>query len=593
MATEKDVHDGVSTPETTQVQPESRTEGVQGKPGNAIGEGHLSHGGAKRDDDFYTRNGLNFESFKRRDYGHGIVELDRTMKTRHLHMIAIVVRPGGSIGAGFFVGSGGALATGGPGSILLDFSIIGIMMFNVVYALGELAVMYPVSGGFYVYSTRFIDPSWGFAMGWNYVFQWAIVLPLELTVCGLTINYWEGARDISLAVWITIFWAAITFINVFGTLGYAEEEFWSSLLKLSAIVIFMIVALVLVCGGGPAGGRYDEYWGARYWHDPGAFKNGFKGFCAVFVTAAFSFAGTELVGLAAAESSNPLKSLPGAIKQVFWRITLFYILGLFFVGLLISSNDENILGADNPYAEGTSPFVLAAKYAGLNGYDHFMNSIILVSVLSLGVSCVYGGSRTLTALAQQGYAPKIFTYVDKSGRPLPSVAVHLVCGALAYINLDASGETVFNWLLAMSALAALFTWGSICLAHIRFRKAWAYHGHTVDEIPFKAAFGVAGSWVGLILCILVLIAQLFVAIAPAGQGNELNDAAGFFEAMVTVPVIIVFWIIGFAWKRTGWLRTHQMDVDTGRRELDWEEMNRYKAEVASWPTWKRMYNRFF
>lgn len=270
----------------------------------------------------------------------------------------------------------------------------------------------------------------------------------------------------------------------------------------------MIVALVLVCGGGPAGGRYDEYWGARYWYDPGAFKNGFKGFCAVFVTAAFSFAGTELVGLAAAESSNPLKSLPGAIKQVFWRITLFYILGLFFVGLLISSNDENILGSDNPYADGVSPFVLTAEYAGLIGYNHFMNCIILVSVLSLGVSCVYGGSRTLTALAEQGYAPKIFAYVDKSGRPLPSVAVHLLCGALGYMNLSADGSTVFDWLLAMSAIAALFTWGSICLAHIRFRKAWAYHGHTVDEIPFQAAFGVAGSWVGLILCILVLIAQV-------------------------------------------------------------------------------------
>ncbi|WQF86323.1 Putative amino acid permease [Colletotrichum destructivum] len=581
MGTEKDVHDGVSTPETTQINTDSR---------HGAGTEHVVGGGTSgRDENFYTRNGLNMESFKRREHGRITdTQLDRTMKSRHLHMIAI----GGSIGAGFFVGSGGALATGGPGSILVDFSIIGIMMFNVVYALGELAVMYPVSGGFYVYSTRFIDPSWGFAMGWNYVFQWAIVLPLELTVCGLTINYWEGARDISLAVWITVFWVAIIFINIFGTLGYAEEEFWSSLLKLSAIVIFMIVALVLVCGGGPAGGRYDEYWGARYWHDPGAFKNGFKGFCAVFVTAAFSFAGTELVGLAAAESSNPLKSLPGAIKQVFWRITLFYILGLFFVGLLISSNDERILGSDNPYADGVSPFVLTAEYAGLIGYNHFMNCIILVSVLSLGVSCVYGGSRTLTALAEQGYAPKIFAYVDKSGRPLPSVVVHLLCGALGYMNLSADGSTVFDWLLAMSAIAALFTWGSICLAHIRFRKAWAYHGHTVDEIPFQAAFGVAGSWVGLILCILVLIAQLFVAIAPAGQ-DELNDAAGFFEAYLTVPVILVFWVIGYFWKREGWLRTHQMDVDTGRRELDWDEINRYKAEIATWPTWKRLYNRFF
>jgi amino acid transporter len=190
-----------------------------------------------------------------------------------------------------------------------------------VYALGELAVMYPVSGGFYTYSARFIDPSWGFAMGWNYVFQWAIVLPLELTVAGFTIEYWK--TGVNVAVWITILWLFIIFINVFGTLGYAEEEFWSSCIKLAATIIFMIISLVLVLGGGPESGLYSEYWGARLWHtEPVAFKNGFKGFCTVFVTAAFSFSGTELVGLAAAETKNPLKSLPGAIKQVFWRITL-------------------------------------------------------------------------------------------------------------------------------------------------------------------------------------------------------------------------------------------------------------------------------
>jgi len=302
--------------------------------------------------------------------------------------------------------------------------------------------------------------------------------------------------------------AAIIIINVFGTLGYAEEEFWASVLKLGAIVVFMIIAFVLVLGGGPSGSRYDEYYGARLWYDPGAFANGFRGFCSVFVTAAFAFSGTELVGLAAAEAKNPLKSLPGAIKQVFWRITLFYILGLFFVGLLIPHNDENLLGA-NPYADvNASPFVLVGKYANLHGFDSFMNVIILVSVLSIGVSAVYGGSRTLTALAQQGYAPKFFTYIDRSGRPLMSVALLLAFGPLAYVNLDADGPTVFDWLLALSGLAALFTWGSICLAHIRFRTAWKRQGHSVDEIPFQAVGGVYGSYLGLALNVLCLIAQV-------------------------------------------------------------------------------------
>ncbi|KAL4928839.1 amino acid permease/ SLC12A domain-containing protein [Aspergillus undulatus] len=538
-------------------------------------------------EDFWTRNGLSLKSFQRRPANY--VELNRTMKTRHMHMIAI----GGSIGAGFFVGSGSALNTGGPASLFLDFLIIGIMIFNVVYALGELAIMYPISGGFYTYSTRFIDPSWGFAMGWNYVAQWAVIVPLELTVAGLTIDYWEV--DISVAVWITVFMVAIIAVNIFGSIGYAEEEFLSSILKLGAIIVFMIIALILVCGGGPSGGQFDEYWGARLWYNPGAFANGFKGFCSVFVTAAFSFSGTELVGLAAAESKTPTKSLPGAIKQVFWRITLFYIVGLFFVGLLVAHDDERLLGSGGLIDTKASPFVLIAADAGLHGYDSFMNVIILISVLSIGVSGVYGGSRTLTALAEQGYAPKIFTYIDRSGRPLISVLTLIVFGVLGYVNVDAAGDEVFAWLQALSGLAALFTWGSICLAHIRFRKAWAYNGRSLDEIPFKAVGGVYGSWLGLFLIFIVLCAQFFVAVAPPGGGpnGTFNDAKGFFKSYLALPVVLFFWACGYLWKREGWLRTSQIDIDSGRREIDWEFIHAERARVAAMPAWRRMFSIIF
>ncbi|KAF2134180.1 amino-acid permease inda1 [Dothidotthia symphoricarpi CBS 119687] len=553
----------------------------------SVGSGSEPNAGEWRDqEDFMTRNGLNLKSFQRRPKGGPMVVLDKSMKTRHLHMIAI----GGSIGAGFFVGSGGALNKGGPASLFLDFSIMGIMIFNVVYALGELAIMYPVSGGFYTYSTRFISPSWGFAMGWNYVFQWAIVLPLELVVAGITVQYWEGAQNVHLAVFIVIFWVFIILINVCGTLGYAEEEFWSSCLKLGATVVFMIIALVLVLGGGPSSGQYSEYWGARTWYNPGAFNNGFKGFCGVFVTAAFAFSGTELVGLAAAETANPLKSLPGAIRQIFWRITLFYVLGLTFVGLLVPYDDDRLLGSQGEGAH-SSPFVIAANNAGLIGFDSFMNVVILVSVVSIGVSGVYGGSRTLTALAEQGYAPSFFTYVDRSGRPLFSVIFILMWGALGFMQLSATGEVVFNWLVALSGLAALFTWGSICLAHIRFRKAWIYHGHTLDEIPFKAAGGVWGSWLGIFIIVMVLIAQFYTAISPIGK--NIGTAEDFFMSYLALFVVAAFWICGYFWKGTFWLKTAQMDVDTGRRELDWELINRERDEMKAWPAWKRTMARIF
>lgn len=151
-----------------------------------------------------------------------------------------------------------------------------------------------------------------------------------------------------------------------------------------------------------------------------------------------------------------------------------------------------------------------------------MNVVILVSVMSIGNSGVYGGSRTLTALAEQGYAPPIFAYIDKAGRPLWSTILIIACGFLAYINLAATGEEIFAWLLSLSGLAALFTWGSICLAHIRFRHAWKHHGHTLDEIPFKAIGGVYGSWIGLILIILVLIAQVYISL-PLNAGCSSPD----------------------------------------------------------------------
>jgi amino acid transporter len=306
---------------------------------------------------------------------------------------------------------------------------------------------------------------------------------------------------------------------------------WSSCLKLLVTVIFVISGIVFVCGGGPSGSRYDSYVGGRYYSDPGAFGNGFKGVCSVFVTAAFSFAGTELVGLAASETPNPRKTMPSAVKNTFWRITLIYITSLTLIGLLIPYNDERLLSGTSSYDAAASPFVLAFNYANVKGLDHLVNATICISVLSIGLSCVYAGSRTLTALAETGYAPRFFTYVDKSGRPLWSVIAILAFGPIAYVNVASVGGQVFNWLLALSGLSTIFTWMSICLCHIRFRRAWKVQGHSVEELPFRAAGGVYGSWFGFGLLALVLAAQFYVAVWPIGfKELSVNERViGFFR----------------------------------------------------------------
>ncbi|KAG6836724.1 hypothetical protein H0H93_004387 [Arthromyces matolae] len=315
---------------------------------------------------FWTRLGLSFESFKRAPgttgglviSGSNVDEeklradnpmLQQKMKPRHLTMIAV----GGSIGTGLFVGSGAALNAGGPAGLIICWIIMGIMLINVTQALGELCIIYPVSGAFYTLSNRFLDPSFAFAMGWNYYFQWAIALPLEISIAGTTVQYWTD--EVPIAVWITIFWVVTVIICLFGTLGFAEEEFWSACLKLLVVVMFVFIGVICICGGGPSGGMYDHYIGGKFWHDPGAFANGFPGVCAVFVTA-----GTELVGLAASETPNPRESMPAAVKGTFWRVTIIYVLSLLIISLLVPYTEPRLLGGS-----GSEQPVLLSNIWGL------------------------------------------------------------------------------------------------------------------------------------------------------------------------------------------------------------------------------------
>ncbi|GFG01834.1 general amino-acid permease GAP1 [Aspergillus udagawae] len=493
--------------------------------------------------------------------------LQRSLKNRHLQMIAI----GGSIGTGLFVGSGKVLATGGPASVLIAYALIGCMLYCTVHALGEMAVLFPVAGSFAHYSTRFIDPAWGFAMGWNYALQWLIVLPLEIVAASITVDYWESS--ISNAAWVAIFWVVIVSINLFGVKGYGEAEFVFSLVKVIAVIGFIILGIILNCGGGPKGG----YIGGKYWHTPGAFNNGFKGLCSVFVNAAFAFAGTELVGLAAAETANPRKSLPTAVKQVFWRICLFYIVSLTLVGLLVPFDDDRLLGGSSSADAKASPFVIAIKNAGISGLDSVMNVVIMIAVLSVGNSSVYGSSRTLAALAEQRQAPQFLAYIDRQGRPLFAILVASAFGLLGFLSASNKQGDAFMWMMAISGLSSIFTWGSV-----------------VSPTSASAA-GVIGSWIGFIFNCLVLVAQFWVGFAPIGYSEMTSGqlVESWFSVYLAAPVVLIFYIGYKVYYKTSFLRAIDMDLHTGRRELDIQHLiEEERAEQAAWPVWKKVYKLF-
>ncbi|KIX09858.1 uncharacterized protein Z518_00939 [Rhinocladiella mackenziei CBS 650.93] len=510
------------------------------------------------------------------------------LKQRHLQMIAI----GGSIGTGLFVGSGSALAIGGPASLVLAYGLIGIMLYCTVHALGELAVLFPIAGAFSVYSSRFIDPAWGFAMGWNYALNWLVTLPLELTAASITLSFWPGARDANPAAWVVIFWLAIVLINFFGVRGYGEAEFVFSIIKVIAVIGFCILGIIIAAGGVP--GSPQGYLGARYWYEPGAFNHGFKGLCSTFVTAAFSFGGTELVGLTAAETENPRKSLPTAVKQVFWRITLFYMVSLTIIGCIVPYTDPELLNGSSSADANASPFVIAVKNAGISAVPSIMNAVILIAVLSVGNSSIYGSSRTLAALADRGQAPKFLGYIDQVGRPLFAIILASAIGLLCFI-VAAGSDTrtqAFNWMLAISGLSSIITWASICACHIRFRAAWKYHGRTLDELAFRAQPGVYGSWVGLTFNILILIAQFWTGFAPIGyvEMSASEQTQSWFEAYLSAPIVMLFFIVFKVWKKTSFKRIQDIDVTSGRRELDLTQiLAEERAEQATWHWWKKAY----
>jgi yeast amino acid transporter len=349
-----------------------------------------------------------------------------------------------------------------------------------------------------------------------------------------------------------------------------------------------LLGVVLNIGGTPSGG----YIGGQFWRDPGAFHNGFKGLCSVFVMAAFAFAGTELVGLAAAETLNPRKSLPTAIKQVFWRITLFYIVALTLIGLLVPYTDERLLSSQSNADAAASPFVIAIENAGIEILPSVMNVVILVAVLSVGNSSVFGSSRTLAALADQGQAPKVLAYIDRRGRPLVSIIAALSVGLLAYLADIDSQSTVLDWLLAISGLSSIFTWASICLAHIRFRQAWALKGHSLRELAFRSQCGVWGSRLGLILNLLVLVAQFWVGAWPVGfeTMTPIELAENFFLQYMAAPIVILFYLAHRLYFRTSIVRIENMDIDTGRRDFNLPILLAQESEERrSWPKWKKVY----
>ncbi|MGV3245348.1 amino acid permease [Rothia sp. 11254D007CT] len=452
-------------------------------------------------------------------------ELKRGLASRHLSMIAI----GGAIGTGLFVASGSTIAEAGPGGALLAYALIGIMVLLLMQSLGEMAANLPVAGSFQTFASRYVSDSFGFAMGWNYWFNWAITVAAELVAAGVIMSYW--LPGVPGWIWASVFLAIILGINVLSARSYGESEFWLATIKVVTVIIFLIAGVAMIFG---ILGNHDN--GFANWTDGEApFKGGFLSILAIFMVAGFSFQGTEMIGVAAGESENPRRDVPRALKSVFWRIMLFYIGAIAIIGTLIPYTSPNLLRADTTDI-AYSPFTMVFENLGIAFAASVMNAVILTAILSAGNSGLYVSSRMLYALALEGRAPKIFARVNSRGIPMPALLMTAAIGLFGFVSAIVGEGSAYTWLINISGLSGFITWVGVAICHYRFRRAYVAQGNDVNDLPYKAPLFPIGPIVALLMCLMVI----------AGQNYNAIFAGHWFEvvsAYIGLPIIIGVWLV--------------------------------------------------
>ncbi|MGQ3382836.1 amino acid permease [Glutamicibacter sp. TV12E] len=450
--------------------------------------------------------------------------LKRGLKARHMQMIAI----GGSIGTGLFVASGGTISEAGPGGALVAYALIGIMVLLLMQSLGEMSARLPVAGSFQTYATVFVNRHFGFAIGWNYWFNWAITVAAELVAAGIVMSYW--LPDVPGWIWAAIFLVLLTGLNALSAKAFGEGEYWLAAIKVITVIVFLICGFAMIFGiiGGTSPGFGN-------WTDGDApFVGGWLSIVSVFMIAGFSFQGTELVGVAAGEAENPQRDVPKAIKTIFWRIMLFYIGAIFVIGMLIPYLDPSLLSSEASDI-ATSPFTLVFERAGIAFAAALMNAVILSAILSAGNSGLYASARMLYSMAKDGKAPKIFGRLNKRGVPVPAMLLTASVGLFGFLTAIIGQGEAYTWLLNVSGLSGFIAWVGIAVSHYQFRKAYVASGQDLADLPYKAPLFPLGPILAFVILIVVIAGQNYQAVL---DGNLLQMASSY----VGLPIFLLLWL---------------------------------------------------
>jgi len=388
----------------------------------------------------------------------------------------------GVIGAGLFIGSATAISKAGP-AVLIAYALAGTLVVLVMRMLGEMATAHPDTGSFSTYADRSLGRWAGFSIGWLYWWFWVIVIPVEATAGALILHNWvDAVPQWAFALLIT---ALLVGTNLFSVGNYGEFEFWFALVKVIAIVAFIAVGLLAIFGVLP--GSHTS--GLSHLTSNGGFMpNGFGAVIAAMLTTMFTFMGTEIVTIAAAESPDPEHGIRKAVNSVIWRISLFYLGSIFVVVSLVAWNSGSLL------ERGSYQTVL--DQIGLDNLAPVLDLVILTAVASCLNSALYTASRMAYSLSSRGDAPRAWSRVRSNGVPATAIIASSVVGFLGVIgNYVLPGE-IFGYLLASSGAIALFVYLVIALSQLKMRREldaegtepavrmWAFPALTYVTIAF-------------------------------------------------------------------------------------------------------------
>ncbi|KTD79355.1 amino acid permease [Legionella waltersii] len=424
-------------------------------------------------------------------------ELHKNLDARLLTMMTL----GGSIGTGIFLASGSVLAKAGPGGILVAYLLMGVLVYFLMNSLGEMAAYMPTSGSFYQYAADFVDPSLGYALGWNYWYSWAISIAAEIAASAVLMRFWFP--DSPHWIWTGSFLILILGFNAFSTKLFGEIEYWLSLIKVTVIILFIVIGFAMIFGL-----TSHHSVGLKNWSLGDApFHDGCFGIFSAFMLAGFSFQGTEMIGIAAGESKDPGTTIPRVIKMVFWRIFIFFFLTMLIIAFLIPYTSAEYLDQNI----SMSPFTKAFALINHTYAPSFMNAIILIALLSTANSGLYASSRMLWFLAKEKHVPSVFSSITKRGIPIWALLATVSISFFVFITSLFSPKTIYLWLVNAGSLAGFIAWMGISVSHYKFRKQYIKNGNDLRKLPFLAK-GFPYAPIGVFIsCILMLIAYNIVA----------------------------------------------------------------------------------